>query len=358
MQNVMPLDAAAWLAALPSHRRDHAAEALGLASGYERRIFRMERAVAQLERETAESHGQSGVAFADVRDVHGVLLPPDTMQTLTNVVRSGLNNFATLLAGSIAVVHPRTYDREAELRLQALVVDAGVSIWTALDSGPLDHESMRQRAVAAVDALWQTHAVPAIHARRAQIAADLRTLRALVENTKSAARRAQARRAACARFGQGNPEEMVELIPLRERQLEASLDCASWHGLRVAAEGLPLVGPPSHAPLLSSEGDRAHLATAAVPAEGLLLPVVQMAHVLRTLVHRGFLKAEVLGAEVVCRLLRADALRYRKTLRTLHDDLEAGTAKLALLEEFGALISGSNQLSISQQSVSNHSAIS
>ena len=303
----MSSQASQWISGLAPQTRTQAAEALDLAIGYDRRVVRMERMVAALEKETKRTRGRSGVTFADIRDVHGVALSPDTTKTLASAVRAGLDNFVSLLAGSIGAVRPRLFDREAELRMQALVTDACGALWEAVDSGPIENESMRARFASAVDALWQAHAVPAMHAHRAKLAVDMRVLRAPAKPTKSASRLQRAKRASLARFeGDVDPDD---LVPKIEQKLGASLDCVSWHGLQIAPVGLPLMGPASHAPLVHGE-HKAHVAALDGPVEGLCMPVVQLAHALRSLVHGGYFKGEVLGSEVVCRLLRADIQRY------------------------------------------------
>lgn len=304
----MSLRATEWISGLPPQTRVQAAEALDLAVCYDRRVIRMECMVVALEIETELARGRSGVAFADIRDVHGVVLSPDTSKTLTSAVRSGIDNFVSLTAGSIGAVRPRPFDREAELRLQALVTDACSALREALLSGPMDSESVRARVMSAVDALWQAHAVPAMHALRAKLALDMRVLRSLAEPPKSAAHLQHAKRASWARFE--CDVDADELLAKIQRKLGVSLDCASWHGLQVAPAGLPLLGPASHAPLVHGE-HKAHIASLDVPTEGLCMPVVQLAHVLRSLVHGGYFKGEVLSSEVVCRLLRADIQRYK-----------------------------------------------
>ena len=304
----MSPEAGEWVAGLPPQARVQAQETLDLAIGYDRRVSRMERMVSALEKEAELSRGRSGVTFADIRDVHGVVLSPDTMKTLASAVRSGLDNFVSLTAGSIGSVRTRLFDREAELRLQALVTDACGALWEAIDAGPIDSKSMRARVSSAVDALWQAHAVPAMHARRAKLETDIRVLRELTKPTKSASRLQHAKRACQARFK--GEVDASDLIPKIERQLSAPLDCSSWHGLQIGGSGLPLMGPASHAPLVRGE-QKAHMEAVEVPTAGLLMPVVQLAHVLRSLVHRGYFKGEVLSSEVVCRLLRADIERYK-----------------------------------------------
>lgn len=338
----MRQEALEWLAALPHASQAQAAENLGLAAGYERRIARMRKMVARIRSDAERSGGMDGVAFADIRDVHRVLLPPDTMTSLVAALRNGLNNFASLLSGSVRIVAPSTVASHFEtgVRLTALVESVGPALWGAMDSGSIDAAAMHTRVVAAVDDLWNTHAVAAIHSERTRFAVELAYMRRLRNMTfrldaESAERQARAA-LACARAGDlgGFFEGLNERSDLKpaalaaivrvEQKLSAPVDCASWHGVRIASEGVPIVGPAGHAPLRGQDGARPHVSACGVEVEGIAIPVVQMAHALRLLVHRRFLRADLLSVETMLRLVSRDIDRFARTLASVVEDLGEG----------------------------------
>ena len=317
------MTAAEWVASTVDHRRPRLVELLGLASGHSVRIAKMQRLVDTLEREAEESGGCAGVSFGAIRGVHGVLFPPDTMECLVSAVRHGLNNFARMLPGTIAMVRPTRRDHEQECRLQVFVTCAGRSIWNALDAGSVD--TMLERAVQAVDGVWATHAVPAIQTERARFALQLRLLRNLLDApAKSPEKVAHALRAAEV-MAKGTDIQLGEsradlraAITRVEKKLAEGVDSCCWHGIRIGPEGVPLVGPSAHAPLVAD--GKAHVAPAEVEME-LFLPVVQAAYAIRALVYKGYLRLDVLSSEVVKRMAVDDLDRFTRTHMRLQAEL-------------------------------------
>lgn len=320
------MTAAEWVASQVDYRRPRLVELLGLASGHSARISKMQRLVETLEREAEESGGCAGVSFDGIRGVHGVLFPPDTMECLTSAVRCGLNNFVRVLIVSIAMVRPPPShrDHEQECRLEVFKTCAGRSIWNAIDAGPA--ETMLERAVQAVDGVWATHAVPAIQSERARFAQQLRLLRNLLDApAKSPEKMAHARRAAEA-MAKGTDIQLGEsradlraAISRVEQKLAEGVDSCCWHGIRIGPEGVPLVGPSAHAPLVA-EG-KAHVASAEVEVE-LFLSVVQAAYAIRALVYKGYLRLDVLSSEVVKRMALGDLDTFTRTHMRLQAELK------------------------------------
>lgn len=317
------MTAAEWVASQVDHRRPRLVELLGLASGHSARISKMQRLVETLEREAEESGGCAGVSFEGIRDTHGVLFPPDTMECLISAVRHGLNNFARMLPGTIAMVRPSRRDHEQECRLEVFVTCAGRSIWNALDAGPAD--TMRERALQAVDGVWATHAVPAIQTERARFALQLRLLRNLLDAPAKSPEKVKHARRAAEEMARGTDIQLRESradlraeIARVEKKLAEGVDSRCWHGIRIGPEGVPLVGPSGHAPLVAD--GKAHVAAAEVDVE-LLLPVVQAAYALRALVYKGYLRLDLLSSEVVKRMAVGDLDRFTQTHMRLQAEL-------------------------------------
>jgi len=316
------MTASAWVATHIDYARPGLVELLGLASGHSARIAKMQRLVETLEREAEESGGCAGVSFVVIRCTP-CLFPPDTMECLTSAVRHGLNNFVRMITGAVAMVRPKRCDFEQSCRLEVFATCAGRSIWNAIDAGPA--ETMLERAVRAVDGIWSTHAVPAIRTEKARFALQLRLLRNLLDApTKSPEKVAHARKAA-EEMAKGSDIQLGEsradlraAISRVEQRLAEGVDSRCWHGLRIGAEGVPLVGPSAHAPLVAD--GKAHVAATDVDIE-LFLPVVQAAYVVRALVYRGYLRLDVLSSEVVKRMAVIDLDRFTRTHMRLQAEL-------------------------------------
>ena len=227
-------------------------------------------------------------------------------------MRSSLDNFADFLEDAVRRMDASGAQNtfEVEFRLKTLTRAVGCTLLDAIDGGKeLDQLSVERRAVSAVDALWNAHAVPAIKAELTRARLYLRHLRA-VRDTHAHA------------MDQDERNRTAAIIRCTQEKLNTPVDCVSWHGVEVGAEGrIVLVGPASHASLVSPSGAVAHLNSVRVPVQGITLPVVRLARLLRVLVYGGYLKLDMIRSETILRFLRQDVDTYTTAQHSLRVEL-------------------------------------
>ena len=301
------MDAGGWLEALPPSHRPCVEQELERAIRYSTAVARMRRMESHLRASREE-----GVPLDEIIRSHHVTFTMDTLSRLTNVMRSSLDNFADFLEDAVCRMDVSGAQNtfEVEFRLKTLTRAVGCALLDAIDGGTdLDQLSIERRAVSVVDALWSAHAVPAIQAELTRARLELRHMRAFRDKYAHAMDQAEENRTAA-------------LIRCTQEKLNTPVDCASWHGVDVGAEGrIVLVGPASHVSLVNPNGAVAHLNSVRVPVQGITLPVVRLARLLRVLVYGGYLKLDMIRSETILRFLQQDIDKYTTALHTLRVEL-------------------------------------
>ena len=306
----MATDTGAWLETIPTVRHKYVMDTLERGCRYSTVVSRLRRMASLLETCSVE-----GVAFEDIVKIHGVTFTSNTLTRLTHEIQSNLNIFANSLKDAVIRVDPQVdITIEMELRLRALTESVGPTLWNAIDAGEkIDHVAVQSRMISAVDALWNAHAISAIQAELCRFRNELKHLR--VMRDKPGRMWYQ---------NEGEKRDVTSSIQRLQDNLNVSLDSVLWHGVDVKGSGgIELRGPATHVSLVSPSGVAAHLIPTTVPTQGLALPVVRMARVLRVLVYGGFLKLDVICSKTLQYLIGQDIEKYSVALYELHVELSS-----------------------------------
>ena len=363
-----------WLQSLPKNTRDQTSEHVERAMRHVRQVSRLTSMMNQLTHRQTTSGGTVGVGIGDLGSRYGVLLTTDATHCITSGIKAAFANFVDLLIETLSLAETSDtsgiYIEKIDARLQNTRQAAVEMLWGALDDGHVDAECVSARAVAAVDNLWNIHAVKSIHAERenlrvmhshfvvlSEFSGYVKNLNVRYDELAHPPRASRKVISAVYTILSRIPHALLGIreIPRSHEDVEKWIvtnatnlheACTrealrlksllymdtqhpAWASLEVRtgllANERTIQGPATHSPILTSSGKR----VAVVSTHGMrvAIPTVRLCHALRVLIHRRWLRLDELDITYLLRIVEADRVRLNTSINAIveHELLPTGS---------------------------------